>query len=173
LTVAQGDEDLSILRGDREVKQKVLFLFVGERPSNRAVSMQVTWTDWRLAGATLREALVACTLTPEEHSFTNLWESPERGHESDWLAETRALWRIRRAARRGFTVVGLGQLVQARLEEAGIEHLRMRHPAARGLLRMKVLYWWHVFEVLMLREERHWWRPAARQRKTAKQQEVA
>ncbi|MFZ2202302.1 MAG: hypothetical protein WAV56_02785, partial [Microgenomates group bacterium] len=48
-------------------------------------------------------------------------------------------------------VVGMGRLVQNGLDEEGIDHLKIVHPAARGKIRKKSRYKAHVRKVLFPR----------------------
>ncbi|HEV8638552.1 MAG TPA: hypothetical protein VG370_30440 [Chloroflexota bacterium] len=50
--------------------------------------------------------------------------------------------------RTGVVVVGMGCKVQAELDGAGVGHLRLVHPAARGLIRRRATYQAHVAAVL-------------------------
>lgn len=123
-------------------------LFVGERPSQRAVQLGVTWRDGALAACTLFDALRSAGYDPGEHCFCNLYRSPERGAATDMTNERQAIQAIRRAARSGLTIVGMGRLVQRVLEREGVPHLRLIHPAARGAIRGRRQYRQHVREVL-------------------------
>ena len=49
---------------------------------------------------------------------------------------------------RGYTVVGMGRRVCRHLREAGVAHLALRHPAARGRMRRRDLYVAHARETL-------------------------
>src|ERR671933_230064 len=121
-----------------------LFLFVGERPSMRAVRMGVTWSDGALAGATLFDALRNLSLDPSRQRYRNLYTSPVRGAATDREDEREAIAEIKRAQERGLTVVGMGRIVQRALTRAGIPHLQLRHPAARGRERLRARYQSHA-----------------------------
>lgn len=124
------------------------FLFVGERPSRRSLELGVSWESGALAAAQLFDALEHSGWNPHEQRYMNLYRSPCRGDRGDMTDERRALARIRRARRAGLIVVGMGRIVQRALSEAGIEHLRLHHPAARGRIRLRSRYRRHLREVL-------------------------
>lgn len=119
-------------------------VFVGEKRSAKAVALGVTWHDGRLAARTLFNALRALgDAEPQRHHFVNLFlDCPSyqlRDHSLDLVRELRA---------QGHTVVGLGRRVQRVLDQAGIEHLPLYHPAARGAIRKTERYQAHVADVL-------------------------
>ena len=126
---------------------EVRFLFVGERPSGRALRIGATWQNGKLAGKTLRDALRAAGLNPEVHRFLNLYRHPEPSR-SDAVREAAVCRAIARFIRRGFCVVALGRLVSKRLAIHGLAHLPMIHPAARGSGRRRDRYHAHVAETL-------------------------
>ncbi len=111
------------------------YLFVGERRSRKAVRMGVRWEDGRLAAAQLFDALEAAGIDPRLCRFQNWFE---RGGPAA----------VRASVLAGSTVIGMGRKVQAALEKAGIGHLALVHPAARGAIRKKERYKAHVREVL-------------------------
>ncbi len=125
------------------------FLFVGERPSDKAKSMGVTWRDGRLAAKQLFDALRANGIRPEDQKYTN------------WFTQA-GVWQERRGVRAfllrlslaGYVVVAMGQKVARALTEAGIEHYRIVHPAARGKIRHKAAYAAHIKETLIKENER-------------------
>lgn len=119
------------------------FLFVGERRSNRAISMGVTWYDGRLAGRTLHDALTIIGIDPKQQSYINIF--PDKG---DLIPRRYALRNIKSSICQGYTIVGLGKKVQRVLDHHGVGHLKMIHPAARGKIRRKDLYQAHVSEVV-------------------------
>ena len=114
-------------------------VFVGERPSTRAQQMRVTWQDGRLAAKPLHTALRACGLSPGAQLYLNLF----RTHGPLTVKQT-ALRRLRCLQRAGLTIVALGRHVAQALDTAGIPHLRLVHPAARGPLRKTARYCAHV-----------------------------
>ena len=52
-------------------------VFVGEKRSNRAIAMGVTWEDGRLAAKVLHEALTAAGVDPARVRFVNLFRDGE------------------------------------------------------------------------------------------------
>ena len=123
------------------------YVFVGERPSARALATGATWQNGRLAACTLHAALRDLGLDPAEQRYLNLFPDDPARREPDaarlrrlrgWLARTRPV------------VVGMGRLVQRELTRAGIAHLALTHPAARGAVRARARYRAHVAEVLGL-----------------------
>src|SRR5262245_6407473 len=114
------------------------FLFVGERPSRRAVRIGATWQNGKLSGKTLREALLSLQLDPSVHHYLNLYPLPQSHDDAVWEEET--CREIMRLSRHGYVVVGLGRLVSERLRVHRIPHLFMVHPAARGAIRKKERY---------------------------------
>jgi hypothetical protein len=129
-------------------RERGLYLFVGEWPSDRAVRMGVTWSDGALAGATLFDALRHLGLDPSRQRYLNLYTSPARGAATDREDEREAVGEIRRSQERGLTVVGMGRIVQRVLTREVIPHLRLRHPAARGRERLRCRYHTHARDVL-------------------------
>ena len=127
------------------------FFFIGERPSNRAFEMDVTWRDGALVAATLFDALRNINLDPCRQHYKNLYTSPVRGAATDAADERRAVKAARRAVRRGLMIVGMGRIVHRVLTREGILHLQLRHPAARGLGRRRDLFRTHTREVLTQR----------------------
>lgn len=125
------------------------FLFVGERPSYQAVKIGATWQNGRLAGKQLRDALLALNIDPDAHQYTNLYSGPEAGcvrDSGDLRATLIGIWAAYEA---DTIIVGMGALVCAQLVQAGVPHLQMIHPAARGAIRKKERYTAHVASVLL------------------------
>jgi len=119
------------------------FVFVGERRSPRARSLGVRWEHGRLSGKTLFDALRAAGVEPGDQCYLNLFrEPPGRG------VDRVALRRVRELAAAGVLVVGMGCKVQTGLDRAGVGHVRLVHPAARGLIRTRAVYQAHVATVL-------------------------
>lgn len=111
-------------------------LFVGERRSKRARRMRVRWQDGRLAAAQLFPALRAIGIDPESCLWANWYERASP-------ATIRLL-----VAKAGVVVVGMGRIVQAALTKAGIPHVALVHPAARGTIRRRENYHAHVAKTL-------------------------
>ena len=134
-------------------------LFVGERRSQTAIKMGVTWFDGRLCAMTLHEALAQLGIDakdPERVGFVNLWRdepmdlSLDEHPRLEYVINGDTFEHIRRTASlsNGWTIVGLGKKVQRVLDQEGIPHLKMIHPAARGAIRGKYRYWLHVARAL-------------------------
>jgi len=120
------------------------FLFVGERPSQKAISMGVSWRDGRLAAKQLFDGLRKLKLDPEFHLYDNVFVPMTSGKES---VCRNAIRRIRYHAQKGVVVVAMGQKVKKVLD--GIVPFKaIVHPAARGLIRKKSRYATHLKEVL-------------------------
>jgi hypothetical protein len=123
------------------------FLFVGERPSIQAIKIGATWQNGKLAAKQLHDALRALNIEPTQQRYINLWSRPGVGPITDNVDES-ALVVIAECVAAGYTVVGMGQLVSRALTAAGIPHLLIVHPAARGAIRAKPVYTAHVARIL-------------------------
>ena len=124
-------------------EQTPRFLFVGERRSHRAIAMNVTWLDGKLAAKVLHEALRACAIEPATCEYVNLWYDGDA-----WVLNGEVLLTIRAYAAAGIPVVAMGRRVQATLQRAGVPFRSLTHPAARGSIRRTERYRAHVAEVL-------------------------
>lgn len=118
------------------------WVFIGERPSRRAVAIGATWQNGKLAGATLRAALVAAGIDPAQQRYLNLWDTPDGRDCAPRLTE------IQRLVAEGAQIVGMGQIVCRQLAREGIPHRALIHPAARGTIRRTGRYQAHVQQVL-------------------------
>jgi|SRR5947209_6462057 len=119
----------------------VTFLFVGEKPSDRARRLQASWRNGKLSARTLHRALRAAGYDPHAHHFTNIFLCG-RG---DMVVSRWCLWRLRKAQEKGWVLVGLGQKVHRVLRRYKIwPFLDMIHPAARGRIRLAENYDSHV-----------------------------
>lgn len=125
------------------------FVFVGERPSKRAVEIGATWQNGKLAGHTLRRALEAAGIDPALQDYINLYSKPEPDI-CDYAAEHAALITIKRAQGAGCVIVGMGRIVCEVLTRASVPHLELVHPAARGKIRKRERYHQHVAAVLLI-----------------------
>lgn len=110
------------------------FLFVGERRSDKAKKMGVTWRDGNLAAKQLFDALSANGIDPLAHEYCNLFER-------------RKLF-VRKYSTT-HTIVAMGHKVQSVLSQMGIEFISIVHPAARGTIRKKENYINHIKETLV------------------------
>lgn len=116
-------------------------LFIGERRSDTAIRMQVTWEDGRLCAKNLREALEAAGINPNRCEYGNAFED-------DGASNLLDLVRARVHANHGGIVVALGQKAARELARIGIPHCTMTHPAARGAIRKRERYQEHVASVI-------------------------
>lgn len=105
-----------------------MILFIGERRSERAISMGVTWADGHLAAKTLFDALRECGIDPLECQFVN-WFEPGGSK----IVQNHPGIRV-----------AMGRKVQRELERRGLVHIPLIHPAARGTIRLKDNYIAHV-----------------------------
>jgi hypothetical protein len=118
-------------------------VFVGEKRSDRAVSMGVTWADGRLAAKTLFAALREAGIDPDAQHFVNLFED-----SPDYRLDAGAVERLRFLAASGHELVGMGRRVQRALARLGLAHTKLIHPAARGEIRATDRYRRHVRDAL-------------------------
>ncbi len=125
----------------------MLYLFVGERPSPLAAKIGATWQNGKLAAKQLHDALRAVNIDPATCAYINLWSEPGTGPIKRY-PDTDVLLAVFRHIAEGYVVVGMGQLVSRELRAAGIPHLLLIHPAARGAIRKKERYAAHVARVL-------------------------
>lgn len=121
------------------------FIFIGERPSNKALEMGVSWEDGRLAAKQLFDALQMNGLDPKNYVYTN-WFRPTQG---PLLVKRNIKQVVSQAVRVGYEPVALGKNVCKAMTVAGIQHLTLVHPAARGRIRKKERYAKHIREVLI------------------------
>jgi hypothetical protein len=128
-------------KGMLQHEQVTCFVFVGEKPSSRAVEIGASWTNGRLAAKTLHDALRACGIEPSEQQFINLFGDDPGAPP---VAQDLRIRRIRQLAANGHTIVALGQKVSRALSKHRVTHLRLIHPAARGAIRKKSRYLAHV-----------------------------
>ena len=105
------------------------YLFVGERRSNLAIKMNVTWVDRRLAAAHLSKAVEALGINWDECAFLNVFE--------DDIQDIRSFDGV---------VVAMGRKVEKQLKMAEIRHEFIYHPATRGTVRNIENYKQHVRE---------------------------
>jgi hypothetical protein len=105
------------------------YLFVGERRSETAIRMNVTWVDKRLAAAHLSKALDYIGINWNDCEFKNVYE--------DNIEEIQNFEGI---------IVGMGRKVERELKKLGIKHEFIYHPATRGSIRNIEKYKNHVLE---------------------------
>lgn len=119
------------------------FVFVGEKRSARAIRLGVRWQDGRLSGKTLHDALRAAGVDPAAELYLNVFREGE-----SFRVDRSVVRRLRGLAASGLVVVGMGCKVQRALRRVGVEPVALVHPAARGVIRTRVLYQAHVAAVL-------------------------
>jgi len=105
------------------------YLFVGERRSELAKKMNVTWVDRRLAAAHLSKAVENLGIDWNECAFLNVFE--------DNVEDIRNFKGV---------IVGMGRKVERELNKLGIRHEFIYHPATRGAVRNVEKYKSHVKE---------------------------
>jgi hypothetical protein len=105
------------------------FLFIGEKRSQTAMDNDWHWSDERLSAIQLFGALRALGIEPEGQEFENLWDD-EGGINLSVI----------NYAQHHEHVVAMGQKVHQQLERAGVDHITIAHPAARGKIRKKENY---------------------------------
>lgn len=118
-------------------------IFVGEKRSNTAIRMGVTWLDGRLAAKTLHEALRSAGIDPNACRFTNIYLDGD-----GWEVSDDTVAELERLESAGWTIVALGRKVQRELSRLGIGYVGIVHPAARGSIRKTERYHAHVAAAL-------------------------
>ena len=103
-------------------------LFVGEKRSQRAIDLGLTWKDGGLAAKQLFDAFKACGIDPTSVEFTNWFERGGIKKTTQWCG----------------VVIAMGRKVSDALKQRGIEHIAIVHPAARGHIRRKDRYAEHI-----------------------------
>ena len=105
------------------------YLFVGERRSELAKKMNVTWVDKRLCAGHLSKAVENIGIDWSECTFRNVFE--------DDINEIRSFEGV---------VIAMGRKVERELKKQQIEHEFIYHPATRGTIRIIENYKAHVKE---------------------------
>jgi len=105
------------------------YLFVGEKRSNLAIKMNVTWVDRRLAAAHLSKAVENIGIDWNECAFINVFE--------DDIEDIRTFKGV---------IVAMGRKVERELKKHQICHEFIYHPATRGAIRNIEKYKNHVRE---------------------------
>ena len=121
----------------------VQFVFVGERPSEKAYQSGYTWKDGRLAARTLFDALDRLAIPTESRSFLNLFGDRPDSEMGDGPEMDARLKLIRHQAKQSI-IVGMGSRVSRALKRHSVAHVAIVHPAARGKIRAKEAYIAHV-----------------------------
>ena len=105
------------------------YLFVGEKRSELAKKMNVTWIDRRLAAAHLSKAVENIGINWNECAFINVFE--------DDINNIKSFKGV---------VIGMGRKVEKELKKHQIDHEFIYHPATRGAVRNIEKYKQHVKE---------------------------
>ena len=103
------------------------YLFVGERRSNTAIRMNVTWVDKRLAAAHLSKAVENIGIDWNDCCFKNVFE--------DNIEDIMSFKGI---------VIAMARKVERELKKHNIKHEFIYHPATRGEVRNIEKYKQHV-----------------------------
>lgn len=105
------------------------YLFVGEKRSELAIKMKVTWVDKRLAASHLSKAVENIGIKWDECDFKNIFE--------DNIEDIISFKGI---------IIGMGRKVEKELKKYKISHEFIYHPATRGSIRNIEKYKQHVKE---------------------------
>jgi hypothetical protein len=105
------------------------YLFVGEKRSELAKKMNVTWVDRRLAAAHLSKAVENLGINWDECAFLNVFE--------DKIEDILSFKGV---------IIAMGRKVERELKKHQIEHEFIYHPATRGSVRNIERYKNHVKE---------------------------
>lgn len=105
------------------------YLFIGEKRSNTAIKMNVTWVDKRLAASHLSKALEYIGIDWDDCEFMNVYEDNPKDIENF-----------------NGVKIAMGRKVEKELNKLNIEHEFIFHPAARGTIRKIDNYKNHVKE---------------------------
>lgn len=105
------------------------YLFVGEKRSELAKKMNVTWVDKRLAASHLSKAVENLGIDWDECAFKNVFE--------DKIEDILSFKGI---------IIAMGRKVEKELKKHQIEHEFIYHPATRGSVRNIEKYKNHVKE---------------------------
>ena len=105
------------------------FLFVGEKRSELAKKMNVTWIDRRLCAGHLSKAVENLGIDWNECAFINVFE--------DDISDIKSFKGV---------VIAMGRKVERELKKHQIEHEFIYHPATRGTVRNIERYKQHVKE---------------------------
>lgn len=116
------------------------FIFVGEKPSKRALQIGATWENGKLAGKTLKDSLTKLGIDPVEQMYLNLFNQ-------DMTVDLHS-GNIAFALQFTYTVVAMGKKVDKELTCREVKHISITHPAARGKIRKTELYQAHLAERL-------------------------
>ena len=105
------------------------YLFVGEKRSETAKKMNVTWVNKRLCAGHLSKAVESLGIDWNECEFLNVFE--------DDICDIKSFKGV---------VIAMGRKVERELKRHQIEHEFIYHPATRGSVRIIENYKQHVRE---------------------------
>jgi hypothetical protein len=105
------------------------YLFIGEKRSERAIKMNVTWVDKRLAASHLSKAVEAIGISWDECDFKNVFED-----KIEDIMSSKCI------------IIAMGRKVEKELKKHQIQHEFIYHPATRGAVRNIQKYKDHVKE---------------------------
>lgn len=114
-------------------------LFIGERRSQQAINNGWRWEQGVSTARVLFDSLREIGIDPESQEFMNLWDDEGNLQEVP----------------EGKEIVAMGKRVEKKLDEMGIDHIAITHPAARGKIRKREIYIAHLREKL---NEGTYWR---------------
>jgi len=103
------------------------YLFVGEKRSNTAIRMNVTWIDKKLSAGHLSKAVENIGINWDECAFKNVFED-----------------NIEDIASFDGIIIAMGRKVEKELKKYQIKHEFIFHPATRGEVRNIEKYKQHV-----------------------------
>jgi hypothetical protein len=121
-------------------------ILVGEKRSQMAQDKGWSWEQCqqgqpRLCAIKLFGSLSQCGYDPTVQIFLNVFHDDGRLNQP-------IVTMLRNISIRGYTVIGMGNIVQEVLSTNGIEHKKLVHPAARGDWKKPGRYEAHVAQVL-------------------------
>jgi hypothetical protein len=105
------------------------YLFVGERRSDTAIRMNVTWKDKRLCAGHLSKAVESLGIDWNDCCFKNVFE--------DKIEDIMSFNGI---------IIAMGRKVEKELKKFDVQHEFIYHPATRGEVRNIEKYKQHVRE---------------------------
>src|SRR5581483_4820164 len=87
-------------------KSNQKFVFIGEKPSPRAIKIGANWLNGKLAAKTLHDALYACGIDPLQQRYINLFGDNPAAPSAEIVSRIRL---IRALSRKGYQIVALGR----------------------------------------------------------------
>jgi len=121
-------------------------LFIGQERSSLAQERGVYWEDEAQCANQLFRALRKNKINPLECKFINLFTDESDGKPfSQKVLNKKGLNKINKWQG---VIIGMGALVQKKLNQLNINHYGIIHPSARGKIRLKENYIKHISEKL-------------------------